>query len=184
MVACGFTMRLYTMLLLASISIYDYYSHYKERPTSPPRVAVRRGLGDDVVHARPAPQAEQRDPASFETHFLELDLLLRVVVQGYGVRPALAAAAALHGLYKQVVARCFDASRSVVIVTGKPFGHDAADLRPFPGSFWLFQAAYFVCITRQSERSAGPGSRKRSTRARGEHQCAHEPVACQVHRRE
>ncbi len=69
MVACGFTMRLYdwqeTTLLLASISIYDYYSHYKERPTSPPRVAVRRGLGDDVVHARPAPQAEQRDTTSF-----------------------------------------------------------------------------------------------------------------------
>ena len=110
------------------------------------RVAVRCRLGDDVVHARAAPQAEEHDAARLQTHLLELDLLLLVVVERDGVRTALAAAPTFNGLHEEVVAAaCFDAlEERAVVVARNPFGHDAADLETFAGCFLALPSLIFL----------------------------------------
>ena len=136
---------------------------------SSPRVAVGRGLGDDVVHTRPAPQAEQHDPTSFETHLLELDFFLRLIIKGDGVRAALAAASTFNSLYKQVIAAaCFDAlEERAVVVARNPLGHDAADLETFPRFFLalpggVFLLAHAASTDAERERARAPGSARKT----------------------
>ena len=120
--------------------------------TSSPRVALGRGLGDDVVHARPAPQAE---------HLLELDLLLRGVVERDRVRAALAAASTFNSLHEEVVSTtCFDAlEERAVIVTAAAIASSVA----FFGAFLVCYrplACYFYCETCHTAAICAPGSKQ------------------------